>query len=196
MIKLEPSRYYHIYNRGNNREQLFYQERNYEYFINRYIHHCFHVLDTYAFCLMNNHFHLLVGVRSKATQKKLFQHADLNSKKLRSPSRHLSNFFNSYSLSINKQEERVGSLFQKPFRRKEVSSERYFCQLVVYIHNNPVRHGFASSIEEYPYSSFHSYLQDKGSFLNTDKVLELFGGIKNFREAHEEMLTNFDPFKP
>lgn len=196
MIKLVPLKYYHIYNRGNNREKLFYQERNYEYFINRYIHHCFHVLNTYAYCLMNNHFHMLVGVRSDKVQKELFQGADINSKKLQSPSRHLGNFFNSYTLSINKQENRVGSLFQRPFRRKEVNTESYFRQLVIYIHQNPIKHGFTSHIEEYPYSSFHSFLNDDGSFLNKDKVLELFGGIDNFRAAHEEMLQDFEPFQP
>lgn len=196
MIKLEPNRYYHIYNRGNNREKLFYQDKNYEYFINKYLKHCFHVFETYAYCLMSNHFHLLVSVRPEELQQELFKKADLNSNKLGSPSRHLSNLFNGYTLSINKQENRVGSLFQRPFRRKEVTTDSYFCQLIVYIHQNPVRHRFTSSIEEYPYSSFHSYFQDSGSFLNKSKVLKLFGGIESFRAAHEEMQTNFDPFKP
>ena len=196
MIKLEPNRYYHIYNRGNNREKLFYQDRNYEYFINKYLKHCYHVLETYAYCLMSNHFHLLVSVRSEKLQQELFKKADLKSRKPGSPSRHLSNFFNGYALSINNQEKRIGSLFQRPFRRKEVTSDSYFCQLVVYIHQNPVRHGFTSSIEEYPYSSFQSYFQQYESFLNRDKVLELFGGLENFRAAHEETIQNFDPFKP
>ena len=196
MIKLEPLRYYHIYNRGNNREKLFHQERNYDYFINRYIHHCFHVLNTYAYCLMNNHFHMLVSVRSVEVQEELFRKADLNSSQLRSPSRHLSNFFNAYTLSINKQEDRIGSLFQRPFRRKEVNTETYFRQLVIYIHQNPVKHRFVSNIDDYPYSSFHSYFLEERSFLDKEKVLELFGGIENFRSAHEEMLQNFDPFEP
>lgn len=196
MIKLEPLGYYHIYNRGNNRGKLFYQKRNYEYFIDRYLHHCYHIFDTYAYCLMNNHFHLLVKVRTEKEQNELFKKADLNSEKLRSPSRHLSNFFNSYTLSINKQEERVGSLFQRPFRRKEVDSNRYFRQLVIYIHQNPVKHGFVSAINEYPYSSYHDYFQESSFFVAKDKVLDLFGGLKNFQSAHDKILANFEPFEP
>jgi hypothetical protein len=139
---------------------------------------------------------MLVSVRSAKVQEELFQSAEINSKKLQSPSRHLGNFFNSYTLSINKQENRVGSLFQRPFRRKEVTTESYFRQIVIYIHQNPIKHGFTSHLEEYPFSSLHSFLNDGGSFLNRDKVLKLFCGLENFRVAHEEMMQNFDPFKP
>jgi REP element-mobilizing transposase RayT len=145
---------------------------------------------------MNNHFHMLVSVRPVEIQEELFQKADLNSNQLRSPSRHLSNFFNAYTLSLNKQEDRIGSLFQRPFRRKEVNNESYFCQLVVYIHQNPVKHGFVSNISEYPYSSYRSFYQKETSFISTDTVIDLFGGIDNFRAAHEEMLQNFEPFQP
>lgn len=188
MIKLEPNKYYHIYNRGNNREKLFYSDENYEYFLTNYRKHCFHILDTYAYCLMSNHFHMLVSVRSLEKQKELFKQADLKSNKLRSPSRHLGNFFNSYTLSINKQEDRIGSLFQRPFRRKEIETEKYFCRLLVYIHQNPVRHGFVTSVEDYPYSSFHAYNCEDESFLNRNKALALIGGFKNFQAAHKELI--------
>ncbi|NGP77775.1 hypothetical protein G3570_14095 [Balneolaceae bacterium YR4-1] len=143
---------------------------------------------------MKNHFHMLVSVRSEELQEELFQKVDLNSNKLRSPSRHLSNFFNSYTLSINKQEDRVGSLFQRPFRRKEVSTDSYFRRLVIYIHQNPVKHRFVSNIEGYPYSSYHFYFREGESFLNKNKVLQLFDGIEKFRAAHVEMLEDFDQY--
>ncbi len=188
MIKLEQKKYYHIYNRGNNREKLFYTKGNYQYFLTNYRKHCFHILETYAYCLMNNHFHMLVSVRPLEKQRELFEQTDLRSKQLRSPSRHLGNFFNSYTLSINKQEDRIGSLFQRPFRRKEIETEKYFCRLLVYIHQNPVKHGFVTSIEDYPYSSFHAYNNEGESFLNKNKALALFGGFKNFLEAHKELV--------
>lgn len=59
MLKLEPNKYYHIYNRGNNKERLFYSPDNYEYFLSKFNHHCFHVFNTYCYCLMSNHFHFL-----------------------------------------------------------------------------------------------------------------------------------------
>ncbi|WP_421772931.1 transposase [Gracilimonas sp.] len=191
MIKLEPNRYYHIYNRGNNLEKLFYSKANYEYFLSKFQQHCFHVFVTYAFCLMGNHFHLLVSVRPVDEQHNLFEKRNLRTKKLRTPSKHLAHFFSSYTQSINKQEGRVGSLFQKNFKRKEIDSEGYFRHIVVYIHLNPLKHGFSEDIESYPYSSYPVYLNSEETFINRGKTLELFGGIKNFNVAHKSGIALF-----
>ncbi len=184
-MELLSNHYYHIYNRGNNKEQLFYSPENYEFFLFKYRQHCFHVFETYAFCLMNNHFHLLISVRSKEGQEKLYESGNLKTKKLRSPSKHLSNFFSSYTQSINKQTGRIGSLFQKNFKRKEVTTDDYFRKLVVYIHQNPAHHKFEKEFSVYPFSSFTHYVNKEDTFLNRDKTLELFGGIENFMGAHE-----------
>ncbi len=57
--------YYHIYNRGTNRENIFREERNYEYFLKLYIKHIEPVAETFAYCLLRNHFHVLVRVKSE-----------------------------------------------------------------------------------------------------------------------------------
>ena len=59
--------YYHVYNRGNNRENLFREQRNYVYFFDLYAKHIELVAETYAYCLMRNHFHLLV-TRAQTSQ--------------------------------------------------------------------------------------------------------------------------------
>ncbi len=93
------------------------------------------------------------------------------------------------TLSVNKQQERSGSLFQKNFKRKEIDSEDYFRKLVVYIHQNPIHHGFTDDFRAYSFSSYISFLNDeKSDVLNKKKVLELFGGIENFKAAHYEMI--------
>ncbi len=192
MMELLPNHYYHIYNRGNNKESLFYTPANYEFFLKKYLFHCFHIFETYSFCLMGNHFHLLVSIRSKEEQEKLYEKRNLKTKKLRSPSKHLSNFFSSYTQAINKQEDRTGSLFQKNFKRKEVDSQEYFQRLVVYIHQNPIHHGFSEEIKHYPYSSYRYFLNSKEpSFINRNKVLKLFGEMENFEAAHEEISFDF-----
>jgi len=61
--RLQSGVYYHIYNRGNNRENLFLEEKNYPYFLFLYEKHIEPVADTYAYCLMRNHFHLLVRIK-------------------------------------------------------------------------------------------------------------------------------------
>ncbi|XWN36380.1 MAG: hypothetical protein ROO71_10520 [Balneola sp.] len=133
---------------------------------------------------MSNHFHFLVSVRSIAEQTRLFADSNLRSKVLRSASRHLGNFFNSYTQSINKQRGRTGALFQRPFKRKEIDSDEYFRKLVVYIHQNPAHHKFEKKFSEYPFSSFSHYINEEETFLNRAKTLDLFGGIENFKEAH------------
>jgi len=107
---------------------------------------------------MGNHFHLLVSVRSIEEQNALFANSPLSSKILRSPSKHLSNFFNSYIQSINKQQERIGSLFQRPFKRKVIEDDDYFLRLIVYIHQNPAKHKFNVPFTEYPYSSYPDFM--------------------------------------
>ena len=62
-MALENGRFYHIYTRGINGTNLFYEERNYAYFLQKYGYYLHEVLDTYAYCLLGNHFHLLVRVK-------------------------------------------------------------------------------------------------------------------------------------
>ena len=57
--------YYHIYNRGNNNGNLFFEEHNYQYFFKLYIQHIFPIAKTYSCYLMKNHFHLLVSMRPR-----------------------------------------------------------------------------------------------------------------------------------
>lgn len=61
---LESGKYYHIYNRGNNGENLFIAERNYAYFLNLYAKHIGPVAETFAYCLLRNHFHLLIRIKN------------------------------------------------------------------------------------------------------------------------------------
>ena len=55
--------YYHIYNRGTNRENIFIEERNYQHFLKLYGHYITPVAETFAYCLLRNHFHVLVKIK-------------------------------------------------------------------------------------------------------------------------------------
>ena len=63
---LVPGVYYHIYNRGTNRENVFIEERNYAYFLQLYVKHIEPVAETYAYCLLRNHFHVFARIRDDA----------------------------------------------------------------------------------------------------------------------------------
>src|SRR5690349_18757382 len=62
--------YYHIYNRGVNREDIFMEERNYDLFLRLFRKHLIPVVDLYAYCLLKNHFHMAVRVKSENQIKK------------------------------------------------------------------------------------------------------------------------------
>jgi putative transposase len=115
-ISLEPGMYYHIYNRGNNRENIFIEDRNYSYFLMLFSRHLSPLMHLYAFCLMRNHFHLLVRIREGDEKGQL-------QVKQRNPSRAFANMFDAYTKSINKAYQRCGALFQRPFGRIPVMTE-------------------------------------------------------------------------
>lgn len=97
---IEFGKYYHIYNRGNNREDLFKEEKNYDYFLKLYAHHIDPIAETFAYCLMKNHFHLLIKIKEK---EEIERHAKfLKLGKSLDPLQSFKNFFISYSKSINK----------------------------------------------------------------------------------------------
>src|SRR5690606_23871260 len=125
---LQANRYYHIYNRGNNREKIFLESRNYEYFLLLLEKHIVPVANVYAYCLLSNHFHLLI--KTKNIEDEIII------------SRSFSNFFNAYTKAINKGYNRTGSLFQDRFKRIMVENEEYFKTLILYIHLNPSNHKF------------------------------------------------------
>jgi REP element-mobilizing transposase RayT len=161
---------YHLYNRGNNRDNLFYKKENYHYFIRQFDKYLSNFVDVYAYCLLPNHFHFLIKIKD---EEEIRQHLAITdaialsdsigySKKI---SEQFRRFFISYSQAINKQENRVGSLFQKHFKIKEVTNESYFTSLVFYIHSNPQKHGLIDDFREWNYSSYSSFLSQNISKL-------------------------------
>jgi REP element-mobilizing transposase RayT len=178
---LQHGKYYHIFNRGNNREDIFTEERNYRYFLKLYAKHITPVADTYAYCLLRNHFHFLV--RIKAVDE-LDPGSQNLSKVAREPSQRFSNLFNAYAKAINRAYHRTGALFQRPFGRVEVMTDAYFEYLVTYIHRNPQKHGFVDDFRAWPYSSYHALLSSQPTRLQRDEVLSWFQGVDHFENVH------------
>ena len=182
-IPLEPGHYYHIYNRGNNRENIFIEERNYLYFMQLYQKYILPVCDTFAYCLLRNHFHILVRVKELENQtSEVSKTSEVFSKTV---TQQFSNFFNSYTKSINATYKRSGSLFQNRFGRIEVDSDRYFAQLIHYIHFNPQKHGFVEDFRQYPYSSYQAIVSEKPTNLCRHEVLDWFQGKNSFVNIHD-----------
>jgi len=171
---LEYGKIYHIYNRGINKADVFFETKNYEYFLNLYTKHIDPIADTYAWCLMKNHFHLLVKIKDES---------QIN--ETRNPYQYFSNLFNAYAKGINKTYDRTGSLFQKKFKRKLVDNEAYLKNLILYIHNNPVNHGICSQAMDYAWSSYLTSVSNKTSYLKKAEVIDLFEDEANFKNSHK-----------
>jgi putative transposase len=185
-IPLEHGKYYHVYNRGNNRENIFIEERNYPYFLKLYAHHIEPIADTFAYCLMRNHFHLLVRIKDLTGLTDL---SGLDAPSLPEPSRAFSNLFNAYAREFNRTYQRTGALFQRPFGRIQVTSEAYYSRLVIYIHRNPQKHGFVTDFRDWPYSSYHALLSANPTRLKREDVLNWFGDSDNLVATHQQEIT-------
>jgi putative transposase len=180
--------YYHIFSRGVNRENIFHHERNYDHFLKLYAHYIEPVAETYAYCLLKNHFHVLLKVKP---EKEILECKDLKvSERVRDSgaiaSKQFSDFFNAYAKAMNKAYNRTGSLFQHPYGRLPVTQTAHFYHVVRYIHQNPQKHKFTDDFRDWKYSSYGTILSELPTHLKRNKVLDWFGGAEPYRELHGE----------
>ena len=168
--RINPGNFYHIYNRGNNGQDIFFEEINYAYFLSLIKKYLLPISKIYSFCLLKNHFHLLLRINDTCETS----------------SRHFSNLFNAYTKAINKKYGRTGSLFEKPFKRIKIDEESYLKNLILYIHLNPEHHQITNNFKNYKYSTFKTCLSSKETNIEREEVLSFFDGKENFNETHLE----------
>jgi putative transposase len=158
---------YHVFNRGNNKQRIFFSTENYFYFlqgVEKYLNPC---CDILAWCLMPNHFHFLIHANSSAVR--IVKDSSFERQQF---SQGIKMLLSSYTKAINKQEKRSGSLFQQKTKGRCVSESKNNMAVTVfhYIHQNPMKAGLVSKMEDWDYSSFKEYI-GKGSKNLCDKKL-------------------------
>jgi putative transposase len=184
--KFHPDNFYHIYNHAVGNENLFKKHDNFIFFLNRYNKYISPVAKTFSYCLMPNHFHILIQVRDEKTIRLLAKNDDDEFDFHKFIMQQLSNFLNSYAKAFNKQHNRRGALFLDFTRRKEIKDEFYFSRLINYIHQNPVHHGFCKSPTDWDYSSYNTIISvNKNSKLERKAVFNWFGGVEEFIAFHK-----------
>ena len=179
IFPLEPERIYHIYNRGINGGQLFFNHQNYLYFLKLVAAKINPIAKVYSYCLLQNHFHILLEIRSETIIRQTFP------EKEKTVIHHIishqfSNAFNSYSQAVNKHFGRTGKLFELPFRRKEITSSQQLMNTVLYINKNPVKHKITNNFLTYPYSSVDEIINNKSVLVESDIMLSLFNNTDAF----------------
>ncbi len=200
---LEENFVFHIYNRSNNSEVIFPNNANCLYFMSKLNYYLGGFLNLYAYCLLPNHFHLLVQIKSKEeiliNLKSKKRHDITLSKKekdfLSDPhsdniplliSSQFRRFFIAYSQMFNKMYGRHGSVFQKPFKRLLVVNPEYMNYLLYYIHTNPQKHGLVDDFREWAWNSYHAYEGYSQPWLNTFEPTTWFENREALLAYHQQ----------
>lgn len=209
MLPLLPDTCYHIFNHANGFENIFMKEVNFYYFLEKYRLYISPIAETYAYCLMPNHFHLVVRIRKRATIEELIRnkHKTTNSTNNFSKvqnfgkvssnndiekylSKQFANLFSCYTQSFNKVYQRMGSLFIKNFKREQILDKDYFLNAIVYTHRNPIHHGFCKGFNEWEFSSNNEITEGICDTVELIKLLKTFGDLATFKEMHQHGLEN------
>jgi putative transposase len=209
MVPLSPDTSYHIFNHANGFENIFRIEGNFNYFLEKYRLYISPIAETYAYCLMPNHFHLVLRIRKRETIEALIRNNSNNISKVSNfgnvvttindseiekyLSKQFANLFSSYTQSFNKVYHRMGSLFIKNFKRKPISDKTHFLNEIVYTHRNPIHHGFCEKYEDWEYCSYHEIVEGVSDLTEISKLLKITDGMENFRELHQLALDKFTP---
>ncbi len=183
--------YYHLYNRGNSKNIIFHDEQDHLYFINllkivnskqkvktgitKSVDQEERVISIGAYCLMPNHFHILVK-QEKDKGVSIF----------------MQKLLTGYVGYYNKKYKRTGSLFEGKFKPKYARVDTYLKYLFSYIHLNPLKivdkdwkqaklhDKHFSFLVKYPYSSFNEYLTDSFDLINKEAFPEYFPSRSSF----------------
>jgi REP-associated tyrosine transposase len=171
-----PNIYYHFYNRGNNRQAIFFEAENYLFFLRRFKKYVGPFVDVLVYCLMPTHYHILVRVKQAS---EVFETSEVSAQ----VSLAMQKFLISYTKAINLRFSRAGALFQGQFQAKPVRSDSHLRNLCVYIHANPVKDGLVAAPEDWIYSNYLEWLgQRDGTLVDREFVQEHFGSPAEYQE--------------
>jgi putative transposase len=150
--------YYHVYNRGVNRQPIFASEENYNFLLRRVKQFLpLYQIGIIAYSLMPTHYHFLIGVYKEG-----------------SLSRFIQRLFNSYSQAFNRQQNRTGTLFEGRTKSIIVDDSNYVYALVRYIHLNPVVAGLVSAPEDWQFSNYLEWIDARKDGIFDPQFREMF----------------------
>jgi len=184
VVKVTSEQFYHVYNRGNNKEPIFFAQENYRFFLKRFAKYFPDVeAEVHSYCLLPNHYHILMRLLRDIDYSTRMQHFSI-----------------SYSKALNNWTGRVGHVFQGRYKAKLVGSTEYLLHLSRYIHLNPVVAGLVRAPEDWQYSSYCDYLLDSRNskevpreipgiysrpLVTTEYILSHFASVNDYRSFVE-----------
>lgn len=155
-ISFKNEEFYHIFNRGVDRGNIFFDDDNYLFFIKNMKRYLLPVMDIIAYCLMPTHYHLLICVIGEDNNNAIDDFDGLKQINC-SVARAMQRFSISYTKAINKRYDRVGSIFQGAYKAKHVNGLGHSRRIIPYIHQNPVNAGLVKNTIDWEFSSARVY---------------------------------------
>jgi len=170
---------------------LFFEDKNYKYFLKKYKKYILPIFDTLSYCLIPNHYHLLIKVKNQET---IYHYQKNKSNKYINDEvelnyfirQQIANFHISYAKAFNKLYKRRGSLFQSKPNAKEIPETDYLLQVSRYIHRNPLKHGVVKKLKDWKYSSYLDYAGLRnGTIPSKDFLISHFESVNEFLDFTE-----------
>jgi putative transposase len=199
--------FYHIVCKSIDGLPLFNESKDYAVFLERFKKFNGGFMDVWAYCLLLNHAHYIIKIKYPAFIKSFISQlappektkamvsflADPTDESLTDAviERQMNSFLVSYANYVNNKYNRKGGLFQKPFKRIQISSDSHLQQAVVYVHANAQKHGIVNDFKAYGYFSYSLMMDDGYNYTDSKSVIEFFGGIDKYMQVHNEQVAYF-----
>ena len=196
----EEGKTYHFYNRAVSDDLLFRDDHDYKNFLAKFDTYFGDYFKVYAYCLIPNHFHFLVKVKSskecidtirnEKTKKSIsFIEGECTLHDFLADQ--LRRLFSSIGLSYNSKYKRRGPLFSPRSKRVSIDNDVKFTYLLAYIHHNPIHHRLVSNYSEWKYSSYNVYSPELHTKINKEEVIDWIGGTDIFYELHKDFAIDY-----
>lgn len=195
-MNFSPNNIYHIYNQGNNRQTIFFQQQNYLLFLNLYKKLIHPTIDTIAWCLMPNHFHFMIYTDDRCCT--IIKQGGLFIDPVTNGFRKL---LSGYARIFNSQNQRTGSMFRQKTKSKclndiivkpgsQYQAQDYFINCFHYIHQNPVAAKLTTKPEDWEFSSFRDYTGLRNGNLCKKELATSYCNynIENFMEKSQALV--------
>lgn len=172
-VSFARGEYYHVYNRGAGRRNIFFEPDNYQYVLRKSYHHSRKFqLSIIAYCLLPNHYHYLIRQDGEIPVSKFPQ-----------------SVFGGYSRALHYRQDKSGTLFEGRYMAKHILTDQYLLQLCCYIHANPVNAGLVLHAEDWPYSDYFEWLRwHRMEVLGDQKRREILGESISYQEVFDSYL--------
>jgi putative transposase len=178
-MHFEADNAYHVYNRGNEKQPIFFAEKNYLFFLQKVRYEWLPYADVLAYCLMPNHFHFIIVPNQDGCQNIVLKEKETHLQVL---SKAIGKTLSSYTQAINIEQHRTGNLFQKKTKAKCLTDQDsrttvdYLIACIHYIHNNAYAANLIDSPFNWPFCSLKDYAALRsGTLCNMDLLYKLSG---------------------